>query len=291
MDNESLKIDNQDSGGISDLEEMQENLNEENQENIIKTNVNGGNDMKNENKTVITDYNDEKLANIKIEDEEMDLFFILDRSGSMGGSESDTIKGFNAFIEKQSKKNHNIFVTTILFDDRYEVLYSRKPISKVEPLTEKEYYVRGLTALLDSIGKTVNTYKNKVGSAMCIITSDGYENASREFKRDQIKNLIESSGWEFVFIGADIDAYSEASDIGIRSSRIAKSRKSADGFEDMYDACEIVTDRFYFLILYFLFFPYFFKCFLLLVSHFSHNFFNNYLHYKILYLIKYWIIK
>ena len=233
MDNESLKIDNQDSGGISDLEEMQENLNEENQENIIKTNVNGGNDMKNENKTVITDYNDEKLANIKIEDEEMDLFFILDRSGSMGGSESDT------------KKNHNIFVTTILFDDRYEVLYSRKPISKVEPLTEKEYYVRGLTALLDSIGKTVNTYKNKVGSAMCIITSDGYENASREFKRDQIKNLIESSGWEFVFIGADIDAYSEASDIGIRSSRIAKSRKSADGFEDMYDACEIVTDRFY----------------------------------------------
>ena len=231
MDNESLKIDNQDSGGISDLEEMQENLNEENQENKIKTNVNGGNDMKNENKTVITDYNDEKLANIKIEDEEMDLFFILDRSGSMGGSESDTIKGFNAFIEKQSKKNHNIFVTTILFDDRYEVLYSRKPISKVEPLTEKEYYVRGLTALLDSIGKTVNTYKNKVGSAMCIITSDGYENASREFKRDQIKNLIESSGWEFVFIGA--------------SSRIAKSRKSADGFEDMYDACEIVTDRFY----------------------------------------------
>ena len=93
--------------------------------------------MKNENKTVITDYNDEKLANIKIEDEEMDLFFILDRSGSMGGSESDTIKGFNAFIEKQSKKNHNIFVTTILFDDRYEVLYSRKPISKVEPLNWK----------------------------------------------------------------------------------------------------------------------------------------------------------
>ena len=182
--------------------------------------------MENENKIVVDDYNDEKIADIKIADEEMDLFFILDRSGSMGGSERDTIKGFNAFIERQAKKNHNIFVTTILFDDKYEVLYSRKPISKVEPLTEKEYYVRGLTALLDSIGKTVNTYKNKVGSAMCIITSDGYENASREFKRDQIKNLIESSGWD-------------------RSSRIAKSRKSADGFEDMYDACEIVTDRFY----------------------------------------------
>ena len=234
MDNESIKIKIQDQDEISGTEKLNKNEN----------NVKGGNDMENENKTVLNDYNDERLANIGIE-EEMDLFFILDRSGSMGGSETDTINGFNSFIERQANKNHNIFVTTILFDDRYEVLYSRKPISKVEPLTEKEYYVRGLTALLDSIGKTVNSYKNKVGSAMCIITSDGYENASREFKRDQIKELIENSGWEFVFIGADIDAYSEASHIGIRSSRIAKSRKSADGFEDMYDACEIVTDRFY----------------------------------------------
>lgn len=234
MDNESIKITIQDQDEISGTEKSNKNEN----------NVKGGNDMETENKTVLNDYNDKRLENIGIE-EEMDLFFILDRSGSMSGSERDTIKGFNAFIERQSKKNHNIFVTTILFDDKYEVLYSRKPISKVEPLTEKEYYVRGLTALLDSIGKTVNSYKNKVGSAMCIITSDGYENASREFNRAQIKELIENSGWEFVFIGADIDAYSEASDIGIRSSRIAKSRKGADGFEDMYNACEIVTDRFY----------------------------------------------
>ncbi|WP_298534304.1 vWA domain-containing protein [uncultured Methanobrevibacter sp.] len=200
--------------------------------------------MENENKTVLSDYNDERLANIGIE-EEMDLFFILDRSGSMGGSEMDTINGFNAFIEKQAVKNHNIRVTTILFDDKYEVLYSRKPISKVEQLTEKEYYVRGLTALLDSIGKTVNTYKNNVASAMCIITSDGYENASREFNRTQIKELIENSGWEFVFIGADIDSYSEASHIGIRKSRVANYSKTAEGHEAMYDACEKVTDRFY----------------------------------------------
>ena len=238
MDNESKKINIQDKE-IYNPEKNLENLNEN------KNNLKGGNDMENTNKTVVSDYDDEKLVNIGIEDEEMDLFFILDRSGSMGGSEIDTINGFNAFIERQAKKNHNIFVTTILFDDKYEVLYSRKPISKVEPLTEKEYYVRGLTALLDSIGKTVNTYKNKVGSAMCIITSDGYENASREFDRDKIKEIIEKSGWEFVFIGADIDAYSEASHIGIRRSRVAKSRKDADGFADMYDACEKVTDRFY----------------------------------------------
>lgn len=161
--------------------------------------------MENENKTVVNDYNDEKLANIGIE-EGMDLFFILDRSGSMGGSERDTINGFNAFIEKQAVKNQNIRVTTILFDDEYQVLYSRKPISEVKPLTEKEYNVRGCTALLDSIGKTVNSYKNRVGSAMCIITSDGYENSSREFNRDQIRRIIEKSGWEFVFIGADIDS-------------------------------------------------------------------------------------
>ena len=187
MDNESVKIDNQGSDENSDLEEMKEKLNEIKKENKNKTNLKGGNDMRNENKIVVDDYSDEKIANIGLEDKEMDLFFTLDRSGSMGGNERDTINGFNAFLERQVKKNHNIFVTTILFDDKYEVLYSRKPISKVEPLTEKEYYVRGLTALLDSIGKTVNNYKNKVGSAMCIITSDGYENASREFKRDQIR--------------------------------------------------------------------------------------------------------
>ncbi len=237
MDNESIKIDIQDQNEISNLEENIENKNE--------NNVKGGNDMENENKTVVKDYSDEKLENIGVEDEEMDLFFILDRSGSMSGSESDTINGFNSFIEKQALKNHNIYVTTILFDDKYEVLYSRKPISKVKPLTEKEYYVRGLTALLDSIGKTVNTYKNKVGSAMCIITTDGYENASREFNRAQIKNLVETSGWEFVFIGADIDSYSEASDLGIRRSRVAMAKKSAEGMHDMFDACYSITDRFY----------------------------------------------
>lgn len=232
MDNESIKIQIQDQDENSDMADLNKN------------NLKGGNDMENENKTVLNDYNDKRLENIGIE-EEMDLFFILDRSGSMSGSESDTINGFNAFIEKQAVKNHNIRVTTILFDDKYQVLYSRKPISEVKALTEKEYYVRGCTALLDSIGKTVNSYKNEVGSAMCIITSDGYENASREYDRDQIRNIIENCGWEFVFIGADIDSYTEASRIGIRKSRVANYNKTAKGHEDMYEACNLITDRYY----------------------------------------------
>ena len=232
MDNESIKIEIQDQDENSDMADLNKN------------NLKGGNDMETENKTVLNDYNDERLANIGIE-EEMDLFFILDRSGSMGGSEMDTINGFNAFIEKQAVKKQNIRVTTILFDDKYQVLYSRKPISEVEALTEKEYYVRGCTALLDSIGKTVNSYKNEVGSTMCIITSDGYENASREYDRDQIRRIIESCGWEFVFIGADIDSYAEASRIGIRKSRVANYNKTAEGHKEMYDACNLITDRFY----------------------------------------------
>ena len=232
MDNESIKIEIQDQDENSDMADLNKN------------NLKGGNDMETENKTVLNDYNDKRLENIGIEDE-MDLFFILDRSGSMSGSERDTINGFNAFIEKQAVKKQNIRVTTILFDDKYQVLYSRKPISEVEALTEKEYYVRGCTALLDSIGKTVNSYKNEVGSAMCIITSDGYENASREYDRDQIRRIIENCGWEFVFIGADIDSYTEASRIGIRKSRVANYNKTAEGHKEMYDACNLITDRFY----------------------------------------------
>ena len=211
----------------------------------IENNLKEETDMARENKTVVNDYNDERLEFVGGEDEEMDLFFILDRSGSMYGSEDDTINGFNAFVEKQAAKNHNIRVTTVLFDGKYEVLYSRIPISEVRPLTSEEYYVRGSTALLDAIGRTVNTYRREVNHAMCIITTDGYENSSREFNRAQIKNIIENSGWEFVYIGADIDSYSEASRIGIRQSRVARHRKSADGFNDMYNAVDKLTNKFY----------------------------------------------
>ena len=201
--------------------------------------------MENDNKTVVNDFNDDKLTYVGVEDEEMDLFFILDRSGSMYGSEEDTINGFNAFIEKQMSKNHKILVTTVLFDGKYEVLYSRKHISEVKPLTNKEYYVRGSTALLDAIGRTVNTFRGEVNQAMCIITTDGYENSSREFNRDQIRDMVENTGWEFVFIGADIDSYGEASRIGIRRSRVARHSKDAPGINNMYIAVDNLTTKFY----------------------------------------------
>lgn len=219
--------------------------NVENLEYLNENDVKGDKDMENNNKTVVNDFQDEKLVNIGLEDEEMDLFFILDRSGSMYGTENDTINGFNAFVEKQLAKNLNIRVTAILFDGEYEVLYSRKPINEVKPLTKEEYYVRGSTALLDAIGRTITTYEREVNSAMCVITTDGYENSSKEFNRLQIRNMIENCGWEFVYIGADIDSYSEASRIGIRRSRVANYSKSSAGIDHMYDAVDKVTARFY----------------------------------------------
>ena len=179
------------------------------------------------------------------EGEDMDLFLILDRSGSMYGSVSDTINGYNAFIEKQLVKNHNIKVTAILFDDEYEVLYSKKPIDEVKPLTEREYYVRGCTALLDAVGKTVNTYKREVKKGMCVIISDGYENASREFTKSQIKDMVENTGWEFIFIGADIDSYGESSKIGIRRNRTANFSKTTEGINEMFKSVDIAVNHCY----------------------------------------------
>lgn len=219
--------------------------NVENLEYLNKKDVKGEQDMENNNRIVVNDFQDEKLINIGVENEEMDLFFILDRSGSMYGSESDTINGFNAFIEKQLAKNLNIRVTTILFDDKYEVLYSRKPIREVKPLTKDEYYVRGTTSLLDAIGRTITTYEREVNRAMCVITTDGYENSSKEFNRFRIKRMIESCGWEFIYIGADIDSYGEASRIGIRSSHVANYSKTSRGINKMYDAVDKVTAEFY----------------------------------------------
>ena len=216
----------------------------ENEEKIENTEVKGENDMESENKTVVNDFGNEKLENLRFEIEEADIFFILDRSGSMYGSETDTINGFNAFIEKQMAKNHNIKVTTVLFDSNYEVLYSRKPIDEVKPLTSEDYYVRGSTALLDTIGKTVTSFDRKVNKGMFIINTDGLENASREFSRGQIKDMVENSGFEFIFIGADIDSYAEASKIGINRSHVANYSKTSQGIGDLYDSVDQLATMF-----------------------------------------------
>ena len=169
---------------------------------------------------------------------EMDIVFLLDRSGSMGGLESDTIGGYNSYLNKQKDKNAK--VTTVLFDDQYEMLHDRVEIGKVKKLTNKEYYVRGCTALLDAIGKTIKYMdKQNPKKVVFVITTDGLENASREYNKEQIKELIKGhSSWEFIYIGAGIDSYAEGSSIGIKESNISNYVKDKRGTSKMFGAVD-----------------------------------------------------
>ncbi len=164
-----------------------------------------------------------------------EIVFLLDRSGSMGGLEDDTIGGFNAFIKE--RKDNNTFLTTILFDNKIEVLHDREPISKVKKLTNKDYYVRGSTALLDAIGYGINSIKDKRKKVIFVITTDGLENASREFSKSKIKKMIEErKNWEFMYLGANIDSYGEAQSIGIRKERVSNYSASKKGTAKMFGA-------------------------------------------------------
>jgi len=168
---------------------------------------------------------------------ELDVVFLLDRSGSMQGSETDTIGGYNSYLEQQRKNKFNTKITTVLFDDQYEILHNRKSIQDVNNLTEKEYFVRGCTALLDAIGKTINNLDKKVkdNKVLFVITTDGLENASREYNKDKIKSLIEQhSNWEFIYIGADIDSYGEGTSIGIPRKNISNYSKSKKGTDTLF---------------------------------------------------------
>ena len=170
-----------------------------------------------------------------------ELVFILDRSGSMGGLESDTIGGFNGMIERQKKEGEKVNVTTILFDDEVEIIHDRFPIEVVQPLTDKEYYVRGCTALLDAVGQAINKIDNvqkhlpeeqRAGKVLFVITTDGLENSSTKFDYNDIKRKIEAKkecGWEFLFLGANIDAGKEAEKIGIKRNRSVTYENDHDG--------------------------------------------------------------
>ena len=151
-----------------------------------------------------------------------ELVFILDRSGSMQGLEDDTTGGFNAMSEKQKKEPGEAFVSTVLFDDRAEVLHDRMKVSEVQPITEKEYYVRGCTALLDAIHKYARP-EDVPEHTLFVITTDGMENASRRYSAQRVKETIQRQkdryGWEFLFLGANIDAVETAGHLGIAPDR------------------------------------------------------------------------
>ena len=171
-----------------------------------------------------------------------ELVFILDRSGSMSGLERDTIGGFNSMIEKQKKEAGEAVVSTVLFDNESVVIHDRLPLSKVPHMTEEEYFTRGCTALLDALGGAihhignVHKYARKEDvpeKTMFIITTDGYENASKRYDYDKIRRMIERQkekyGWEFLFLGANIDAAAEAKRFGISADRAVDYLADAEG--------------------------------------------------------------
>ncbi|MCC8098357.1 MAG: hypothetical protein LIO44_07400 [Eubacterium sp.] len=177
-----------------------------------------------------------------------ELIFILDRSGSMSFLTDDTIGGFNSMIEKQRQESGDAVVTTVLFDNEYQILHDHLPISEIEPLTRKEYFARGSTALLDAVGMTVNTVKSRLssmseayrpGKVIFVITTDGMENSSREYNRAQVKQMItncqEKDGWNFIFLGANIDAVKEAASIGIDRDFARNYTASSVGTKTMYE--------------------------------------------------------
>jgi uncharacterized protein YegL len=173
-----------------------------------------------------------------------ELVFILDKSGSMSGTESDTIGGYNAMLDKQKSVEGECRITTVLFDNTYELLHDRLDIHAVSPITDQEYQVGGSTALLDAIGRTINKIGRvqkytandfRAEQVMFVIITDGEENASREFSAGMIKQMIEHKkaryGWEFIFLGANIDAAVTANRFGISADRAQNYHADSEGVQ------------------------------------------------------------
>ncbi|MBQ9413314.1 MAG: VWA domain-containing protein [Oscillospiraceae bacterium] len=184
-----------------------------------------------------------------------ELVFILDRSGSMAGLESDTIGGFNAFVEKQKKQPGTCYVSTVLFDNECEVLHDRVPLQDVKPMTEADYSVRGCTALLDALGGAIrhigniHKYARKEDvpeHTIFVITTDGMENASRRYTAEEVKRRItkqeKKCGWEFLFVAANIDAVETAGRLGVRPDRAVNYHADRRGTEVVYETvCNAVS--------------------------------------------------
>ena len=177
-----------------------------------------------------------------------ELVFILDRSGSMSGLEADTIGGFNSLIEKQRKQEGECYVTTVLFDNESEVIHDRVKLSSIKPMTDRDYTVRGCTALLDALGGAIRHIadihryarpEDVPEHTVFVITTDGMENASRTYDADRVKKMIEHEkekyGWEFLFLAANIDAVSTASRFGIGADRAVNYRADEQGTRVLYE--------------------------------------------------------
>jgi len=186
-----------------------------------------------------------------------ELVFILDRSGSMGGLESDTVGGFNAMIEKQKKEAGEALVSTVLFDHESAVLHDRLPLQQVPHMTEEDYTVRGCTALLDAVGDAIhhigNVHKyarpeDRPEKTLFVITTDGMENASRRYNYDKVRQMIqrqkEKYGWEFLFLGANMDAVTEAGKMGIRPERAVRFKCDKQGLRGAYESVAEATARY-----------------------------------------------
>ncbi len=185
-----------------------------------------------------------------------EIVFIIDRSGSMSGLESDTIGGFNSMLRKQKKEKGNALVSTVLFDDVCEVLHDRVNISDVKEITEDEYFVRGCTALLDAVGGAIhhigNVHKyireeDRPAKTLFIITTDGMENSSRKYSYEKVKQMIsraqEKNKWEFLFLGANIDAVEVAGRMGISKERATNYECDSAGTQLNYSVLEKVVSR------------------------------------------------
>lgn len=182
-----------------------------------------------------------------------EIIFILDRSGSMIRLESDTIRGYNAFLESQREEDGEALVTTVLFDDKYEIIHNGVNIKNVQPITYREYYARGGTALLDAVGKTIidveqrlcsTPDEEKASKVIFVIITDGQENSSKAFSYCEISDMVtyqqQENNWEFIFFGANMDAVREAENLGIRADWASTYRADPYGTEKMY--CSLASN-------------------------------------------------
>ena len=185
-----------------------------------------------------------------------EVVFILDRSGSMEGLEADTIGGFNSMLAKQKKTEGEVLVSTVLFDHEIEILHDRVPLSEVKNMTREKYWTRGSTALLDAVGSSIQHIKNvhkydreedRPDKTLFVITTDGMENSSHHFDYNEVKKLVEAqkeSGWEFIFLGANIDAIGTASHLGIDADRAVNYHSDSIGTKAIFSGISSFVSSF-----------------------------------------------